>query len=71
MGNVRQNTNRMNVLNGVYVMEASLLASFLEIDLIEEKGGSNCVVDLRLECIKSNPNIVRCTDMKNIIVGKS
>lgn len=33
------------------------LASFLEIHLVEEKGASICVVDLKLECVKNNINI--------------
>lgn len=57
MGNVGHKTNRMNFLNSVFQGSTFFLASFLEIHCKGE-GASNCAVDLRLECIKNNPNVV-------------
>lgn len=58
MGNVGRKTNRMNFLNGVFSGKCIFLSIISRNTFVEKKGGLNCVVDLRLECIKNNPNIV-------------
>lgn len=58
MGDVGHKTNRTNFLNGVSSGKQVFLSIISGNTFVEEKGGSNCVVDLRLECIKKNPNIV-------------
>lgn len=61
MGNVGQKSNRINFLNGVFSGKQVFLSI---ISGNTEKGVSNCFVDLRLEAIKNNLNIVRCTNMR-------
>lgn len=65
MGNVGQNTNRMKFLNGgIFSGNQVFLSIIFGKHLVAEKEGSNCVVELRLEYIKNNPNFVRCTDIR-------
>lgn len=52
MGNVGHKTNKMNFLNGVFSGKQVFLSIISGNTFVEEKGGSNCVMDLRLECIK-------------------
>ena len=52
MGNVGHKTNRMNFLNGVFSGKQIFLSIISGNTFVEETGGSNCVMDLRLACIK-------------------
>lgn len=46
------------------------LVSFLKIHVVEEKGGLNRVVDLKLKWIKNNPNIVKCSNIRKYNCSK-
>lgn len=46
------------------------LVSFLKMHVVEEKGGLNRVVDLKLKWIKNNPNIVKCSNIRKYNCSK-